>query len=110
MFKTNNYLSFWYYDKAHKEECLSCKALQAKHLLRYRVFWGFNKPLIQVKTVYYLICDNCNEIMVLDGEGNIAPYINKIKNKKPIKFLIKENKRKVKTIEEWVEEHLNQKA
>lgn len=87
MFKTNNFLSFWYYNNACDNNCDICQSQRDKILVRHRVFFGFKKPLIQLKTIYSLVCPDCGKIKVLDGEGKIAPYINQIKGQVPSKHM-----------------------
>jgi predicted RNA-binding Zn-ribbon protein involved in translation (DUF1610 family) len=103
MFKMNNFLSFWYYDHASDYNCKKCQEKSKAYLLRYRVFLGFNKPLIQIKTAYMLVCPKCGDYHRLDGEGKIAPYINQIKNGRARKVLIKEED---KTLIAYIQDHL----
>jgi len=104
MFKINNYLSFWYYHRACEEKCNKCAKKNEQNLLRYRVFLGFKKPLIQIKTNYFLVCSSCGALKILDGEGKIAPYINRIKDQKAKKYMTIDDQN---SIELLVKEHLN---
>lgn len=104
MFKLNSFLSFWYYDQASDYTCRKCQSASQAYLLRHRVFLGFKKPLIQIKTIYMLVCPYCGDDTVLDGEGKIAPYINRIKNGNPKKIICKDQNLKLK---DHIKQHLN---
>ena len=104
MLKLNSFLSFWYYDQASAYHCKNCQSDSEGYLLRHRVFLGFKKPFIQIKTLYMLVCPLCGDNRVLEGEGKIAPYINRIKKGSPKKYLCKDHNVSLK---DHIRQHLN---
>lgn len=86
LYDSKPFTTYWYYKDADYCRCDHCNAVNMHYLMRYRIFLGIRFPIIPVASNYYMVCSNCAAHKRIDGEGPLAKIINKLENKKPVKY------------------------